>query len=370
MNDLRWQFSTIQPADWGPALERTGGGFYHSPLGLLLSATTGTPLYCTLYNANDDVLGIALGAERRCRFSSHSRHLSFPSLPALRDLPAPEMALASLIAQLHARGAAEVSMATYDTPWTPAPDSALLTGSLRQEYLVHLNAEPDELLRSFSRSHRQDCSRGRRDGREIRLLTGTEAVETIDRVMASTADRAQSHGRSYALAIPIEAVEEGDGDTEAGKLATFAAYHDDLLLAAALVGFAGRRSYLIISGSTPEGYRKRTSAWFYWRLMAWLYERGCSTFNMGGSPGSPLTASDPDDPHYGLYNFKMSFGAEAIPSRCGYWELSQHHLRLHRITSWLNAHADNWRSGTSRHLRRQAVDAVVNHQNRYQHAKD
>lgn len=340
MKDLRWSFSTQLPPDWGELIKRTGGGIYHSPLGLLLSEATGEPLYCTLHDANDAVVGIALGDQRRCRLSTRPRHLSFPSLPALGTLPNPEAALAALIAQLEARGAAEVDMATYDTPWTPQPERFQLTGSLRQEYVVHLHAEPGELRRSFGSTHRRYSSRGEREGWELRLLHGATAVATLDEVMATTAGRVESQGRSYSITIPIAAVVEmEDDDAIPGQAVTFAAYHDDTLLGAALIGMAGQRSYLVIGGSTKAGYRKYSAAWLYWRIMAWLYERGFTTFNLGGSPGSPLTASDPNDPHHGLYSFKMGFGATIVRSHCGYWELGHNHLRLHRLRAWLGAPA-------------------------------
>lgn len=334
----RWEFSTTQPPDWGSLIERTGGGFYHSPPGLLLNAATGQPLYCTLYDENDDVVGIALGEERRCRLSRQPRHLHFPSVPALGGLPDPEGALAALLARLQRRGAADVTMLTYDAPWTPRPERFPLAGTLRQEYVVHLDAGPDELLRSFNNTHRRYCSRGAREGWELRLLHGATAVAALREVMDTTASRARSRGRDYSITIPIEAaIEAGDDAPRAGRALTFAAYHDDTLLGAALIGVAGRRSYLVIGGSTEEGYRKYSTAWLYWRIMAWLHEHGVTTYNLGGSPGSPLTASNPDDPNYGLHFFKMGFGPMIVRSHCGRWELGQNHLRLHRLLTRLAA---------------------------------
>jgi len=338
MIDYRWEFSTTPPPEWGELIGRLNGGFYHTPLGLLLSSAAGEPLYCTLRDPRGDVVGIALGAQRRCRLSSRPRHLSFPSLPALGAHPDPEAALTSLLAQLAARGAAEVDMSTYDTPWTPPADSKLLTGSLRQEYVVDLHEDPQILRRSFGKTHRRSCSRGEREGWELRQLHGATAVAALNEVMATTATRVHSHGRSYSIAVPIATAASAVYDDDApGRAVTLAAFHGDTLLGAGLAGIAGRRGYLVISGSTTEGYRIGSAPWLWWRIMVWLHERGANTFNLGGSPGSPLTASDPDDPHHGLYVYKMGFGAVIVRSRCGHWEFGHNHIRLHRLTARLGA---------------------------------
>lgn len=334
MKDLHWRISTDEPTDWGTLLEKTGAGVYHSYIGLILSDFHGEPLYCTLHDPAGEVVGIALGSQRRCRLSTRPRHITFSSLPAFSALPDPEAALASLIATLQADGAAEVDMATYDTTWVPTSGLPLRKSTIRQEYVVPIDAEPQALRRSFATSHRRYASRGERQGWELRTLTGPTAVETLKAVTGNTARRIRSQGRDYMSSVPIERViEEGGDSNRPGRAITFAAFEDGQLLGAALVGFAGRRGYLVIAGSTPGGYRKYSATWLYWRIMGWLHERGANAFNLGGSPGSPLTASDPDDPHHGLYSFKMGFGARIVRSHPCYFELAPFHLRLHRLTS-------------------------------------
>lgn len=337
MQDARWVLSTSQPSDWATRVEQTGGGFYHSPLGLLLGAPAGAPLFCRLHRG-EEVVGIALGVMSRCRFSTRPRHLYFPSLPALAPTSSPESALSALIDALEARGAADVEMDSYDARWAAEPEGSQLAGRVRHEYVVPLTAEPEALARSFGKAHRQSCWRGEREGWTLRLLTGEAAVHALTAAEESTAERVRKQGRSFLLSIPVDVAGRGAGEAREGWGATtFAAYSGELLLSAGLVGRAGQRGYLIVAGSTPEGYRRSASAWLYWRIMAWLYERGCTSFNLGGSPGSPTTASDPADPYHGLFRFKTRFGAEVVPSRCGRWEVRPRHLRLHRLARWIVA---------------------------------
>jgi hypothetical protein len=335
MRDAHWVLSTSQPSDWATQVERVDGGFYHSPPGLMLGAPAGAPLFCRLQRG-EEVVGVALGVLSRCRFSARPRHVYFPSLPALARAPSHEGALSALVGELKARGAADIEMDSYDAHWAPDPGGAQLTGRVRHEYVVPLTAEPATLARSFGKAHRQSCWRGEREKWALRLLSGEEAIHALTAAEESTAERVRKQGRSFLLALPVDVVGRGEGEPHEGwGASTFAAYDGEVLLSAGLVGRAGHRGYLIVAGSTPEGYRRSASAWLYWRIMAWLYERGFTSFNLGGSPGSPTTASDPADPHHGLFRFKTRFGAEIVATRCGRWEVRPGHVRLHRLARWI-----------------------------------
>ncbi len=337
MPDLRWTLSTVQPADWAAQIEGAGGGFYHSPPGLVVAAPPGELLFCSL-RVGGEVAGVALGVRRRCRFSIRPRHFDFPAHPAVAAVGWQGHAVVSLIEELKQLGGAEVSIYSFDTSWAENPGVPGLNGKLRQEYVVSLASDPEELARSFAAAQRRHLRRGEREGWILRELSGAEALAAISTVHESTADRTRGYGRSFTLFPRLAVVEKSQGGRDAPwGINVFAAYYNGGLLAAAMVGRGGRRGYYVVGGSTPDGYRRSAAAWLHWSIMRRLIERGFTTYNLGGSPGSPETASLPDDPHHGLFRFKTGLGAKPVRSRGGVWVTRPGHWRLHRIVELIRA---------------------------------
>jgi lipid II:glycine glycyltransferase (peptidoglycan interpeptide bridge formation enzyme) len=105
-------------------------------------------------------------------------------------------------------------------------------------------------------------------------------------------------------------------------------------LAAALVGWANRRAFYLIGGSTPAGYERDAAQWLHWRIMCALRVRGFAYYNLGGTPSSAAQAGDPA---HGLYRFKTGFGPEVVSCRSLGWTLSEGHARAHHLVGRLAA---------------------------------
>src|SRR5256885_11071667 len=144
---LRWLTQSQCPADWWIRVERCGGGFFHTPPGLDAGAPAGEPVFAQLWHG-DEVVGVATGVRSRCRFGREPRHLYFPTVPALTGPPQGDEALGALVDTLRAERAVEVTVDSFDAGWQPHVTTGERVDSRdRVEYLVPLDADPDELAR-------------------------------------------------------------------------------------------------------------------------------------------------------------------------------------------------------------------------------
>jgi hypothetical protein len=134
-----WRMDAELPTDWSECLERTGGGFFHSPPGLLAGAPAGEPIYAR-YVRGGEVCGVALGVRTSCRLSGRPRHVYFPAWPVFRDEGYRRMAQTRMAAQLREQGIAEVRWDSFDEGSTPF--SAIVP--TRREYVVALKTVDDE----------------------------------------------------------------------------------------------------------------------------------------------------------------------------------------------------------------------------------
>jgi len=329
--ELRWMVASRCPRGWRALVERCGGSVFHSPAGLAAAAPPGTPIFAELYQG-DQAAGIAVGVASRCRFGFKPRHLYFPTAPAVVEPSQREAALGALVDRLRAGGAAEIQFDSYDGSWQPEPRNGT-TARDRLEYVVRLQSSRDDLASGCSKHHRRHVQRGERDGWELRTLDGERARDLLYAVQREASARASERGDPFAPALPEVALTSPEGRSPWG-ITTWSAWHDQTPLAAALVGWANRRAFYLIGGSTRAGYERDAAQWLHWRIMCALADTGFTHYNLGGTPAS---AVNPGDPSNGLHRFKIGFGAEVVSCRSVGWTLRPAHARAHRVVGWMAA---------------------------------
>lgn len=327
--DLRWQLDDHCPSQWWEHLERCGGGFFHTAPGLMAAGVSGDPVFARLLHG-DEVVGVAAGVRQRCRFGRQPRHVYFPTVPAIICRPRRHETLASLIAALRAQGVAEVVVDSFDAGWRPELVSGAAETRQRLEFVVALEPDAEELARRCSKHHRRHLQRGEREVWTLRRLEGAEGRDLLREVQQQAASRAASRGDPFEAAQPPAAAA---GETHWGTT-TFSVWCGDAPLAAALVGWANRRAFYLVGGSTAAGYERDAAQWLHWRIMCHLADEGFTAYNLGGTPGS---AALPSDPAHGLYRFKTGFGAEIVALRNAQWTLRPAHVRVHRVAGWVAA---------------------------------
>jgi hypothetical protein len=330
--ELRWVVASQCPRGWRALVERCGGSVFHSPAGLAAAAPPGTPVFAELSLGNETA-GLAAGVAARCQFGLKPRHFYFPTVPAVLEPSQREAALTALVDQLRARGAADIQVDSYDGSWQPEPGGSA-TAHDRLEYVVQLQGSRDELASRCSKHHRRHVQRGERDGWGLRILDGARARDLLSEVQREASVRALERGDPFAAALPDVVLTSPEGPAPWG-ITTWSAWHDQTPLAAALVGWANRRAFYLMGGSTQAGYERDAAQWLHWRIMCTLADTGFTHYNLGGTPAS---AVNPGDPSHGLHRFKTGFGAEVVSCRSVGWTLSPVHAQVHRVARWVAAH--------------------------------
>jgi len=330
--ELRWVVASQCPRGWRALVERCGGSLFHSPAGLAAAAPPGTPLFAELYQG-DDAAGLAAGVASPCRFGLKPRHFYFPTVPAVVEPSQREAALAALVEQLRARGAVDIQFDSYDGSWQPEPRAGASARD-RLEYVVRLQGSRDELAPRCSKHHRRHMQRGEREGWVLRTLDGEPARDLLAAVQREASARASERGDPFAAALPDVVLTSPEGSSPWG-ITTWSAWHDQTPLVAALVGWANRRAFYLIGGSTPAGYARDAAQWLHWRIMCALADMGFTHYNLGGTPVSAVNSGDPA---HGLHRFKTGFGADVVSCRSVGWTLRPAHAQAHRLVRWVAAH--------------------------------
>lgn len=326
---LKWTYDAACPDDWPELLDRCGGGFFHSPIGLLAGAPPGAPLFARCTDA-DALVAVAVGVRQHCRFSLGARHVYFPTLPAVHpDADRPHV-LATLVHRLRRLGAAEVEFDSFDASWTPEPSASAETTECL-EFVVKLQQDDATLASGLGAQHRAQIERGEREGWLLRSLQGEQAQSVLQHALGGTARGGDRLGRGWHPARPYLAIRAANGQPRDGWGSTAYAAWRDGALAAALIGWANRTACYVIGGPTPAGQEQCASAWLHWQIMRALRARGFARYNLGGTP---LLASHPEHPAHALYRFKSGFGGERVTRRTARWTLSPAHLTAHRALRW------------------------------------
>jgi Acetyltransferase (GNAT) domain len=321
MPGAHWVVQTRSPAAWPQYVEACGGGFFHSSLGLGYGAPEGEPVFALLEGPGA-VVGCALGVRSPCALTRRPAHYYFPTLPVLVSTTSRDEALANLVAGLRSQGAAEARFDSFDARWRPGDGLPAGGTRTRIEHIVPLLDDPERQLRGFHESHRRKARRGAREGWTLELPVGQEAVDLLQSIDESGAER----GRPIVGLQDLRLSAEQDSGTSGA--AVFAACADGAPLSGALVGWSHGRAVYLIGGSTPEGYRRAAAVWLHWRIMEILVGRGLKEYSLGGTGEA---ASRPESPRHGLYRFKAGFGGEVVACHGAGWALRPNHMRAHAV---------------------------------------
>ena len=329
---MQWHIHRSIPSGWQDYLKRCGGGFFHSPPGLLAGAPRATAAFAVL-TGPEGVFGVAAGVVDRCRLATKARHWYFPTLPAVHCEAGVDEALGALVEKLAKEGGAEVTFDSFDADAKALVGGAAQPGPARLEYRISLLEGAADGLSSLARTHRRHVNRGEREGWVFRKVSGQESLCYLGMVQGGAASRAESRGRPFTPGTLSELADE-PGDLPAWGARTYAAFADRELLAAALVGIANGRAFYVMGGSTGGGYRAGAAAWLHWRTMRTLADAGCRSYNLGGTPA---TATMGSSPFHGLYRFKAGFGGDIVGCQGVSWRLRPRHIRAHTVLAQVRA---------------------------------
>jgi len=80
----------------------------------------------------------------------------------------------------------------------------------------------------------------------------------------------------------------------------------------------GDKAWLLYAASDREHYKLRPNRTLQWEMILWAHREGCMRYDFRGTATSD--PPNPDDPGYGVYEFKKSFGPE-FTRLSGYYDL-------------------------------------------------
>jgi len=98
----------------------------------------------------------------------------------------------------------------------------------------------------------------------------------------------------------------------------FMGRHEGEAITTGMSAVYGDKAWLLYAASAPSSYKLRANRTMQWEMIRWAHGEGCRRYDFRGT-----ATNDPpseDDPGWGVYQFKKSFGPE-FTRLAGYYDL-------------------------------------------------
>lgn len=178
--------------------------------------------------------------------------------------------------------------------------------------------DDDALLAAFDKDTRYGVRRAEREGVRVRRITDARDEVAVDRLHDLVTETQQRAGFPLPQLERYRLVWKRLGG--AGRARIFEAWHEERLLASAMLVVEGDRSFYLFSGSIREGRgepKRFASYALQWAMLRDAREQGAQTHDLWGiaPPGS-----DERHPWYGVGLFKKGFGGHEV-HWAGTWDI-------------------------------------------------
>ena len=195
-------------------------------------------------------------------------------------------------------------------------------------FWLDLQTDEDALFMGMTSRCRNDVRRGYRNG--VTVTLGTEDdIEEFYRLMVLTGHEKgiAFHGPDYYRRL-IRLV------GGSAQVQLFLGTLEDTVIAAGVSVVYGKRAWLLYAASDPAFYKARANRTLQWEMIKWAHAKGCVRYDFRGTATNDPPS--PQDPGYGVYQFKKSFGPE-FTRLIGYYDLVQRPVR-YRVLRALEDH--------------------------------
>lgn len=189
-------------------------------------------------------------------------------------------------------------------------------------FLLPLQDTSEAQMKLVESSQRNKIRKGEKNGIEVKTFQKEEAVKMIP-IVQSIREQTQEHAiRNNANASMLL---KSDNFFENLFLHTnstlFIGYYEEKPVTVLVVQQSGRTACSYSGGSDYEINRKiACSAYVRWKAIEFYREQnGVEYMDVGGVPPTP----EPDDPAFGVYTFKRSFGGEYMEFDAGVIPISK-----------------------------------------------
>jgi len=210
--------------------------------------------------------------------------------------------------------AAQVATTLRGLGWRPpATDEGFAAGQPQFVFQVPLAGRTeDELLKGFNQLWRRNVKKADKAGVEV--TPGTEAdLPDFHRLYLETAERDHFTGRPLSYFQQMWTAMRAEDEN---RIRLYLARHEGDLVAATTLVQVGRHAWYSYGASSTAKREVRGSNAVQWRMLRDATASGAEVYDLRGITD---TLSE-DDPHFGLIQFKLGTGGEAV-EYLGEWDL-------------------------------------------------
>ena len=200
----------------------------------------------------------------------------------------------------------------------PSPDEGFTSGQPQYVFQVPLEGRTgDELLAGFNQLWRRNVKKAGKAG--VAVTQGTETdLPAFHELYLETATRDHFTGRPLSYFQQMwSAMRAEDPD----RIRLYLAHHEGDLVAATTLVRVGRHSWYSYGASSTAKRDVRGSNAVQWQMLRDAAESGAAVYDLRGITDTLAE----EDPHFGLIQFKLGTGGEAV-EYLGEWDLPLNRL--------------------------------------------
>jgi lipid II:glycine glycyltransferase (peptidoglycan interpeptide bridge formation enzyme) len=201
-----------------------------------------------------------------------------------------------------------------------APDAEGGFGAGQPQYVFQVplaGRSEEELLKGFNQLWRRNIKKADKAGVTV-AQGGAEDLPGFHALYLETAARDGFTGRSLTYFQQMwKAMRAEDPD----RIRLYLAHHEDDLVAATTMVRVGEHAWYSYGASSSEKRDVRGSNAIQWQMMRDAVAAGATVYDLRGITDT----LDSSDPHFGLIQFKLGTGGEAV-EYAGEWDLPLNRL--------------------------------------------
>lgn len=174
---------------------------------------------------------------------------------------------------------------------------------IQPRFVMHLDVEgktEEEVLASFTQSHRRKVRTGPKKGVEVRIC-GQEMIPEFTRIMVETGLRDNFVTRDEKY---FSNMLKNLGD----HCRLYMAFLNDEPIAGTLAILFGDKVWYLYGASSNVHRETMPNYSLQWEMIRWAVENKCRIYDFRGVSGD----LDESNPLYGLYKFKKGFNSELV----------------------------------------------------------
>lgn len=196
--------------------------------------------------------------------------------------------------------------------WRPSPEQV----QFRNTLTLDLSRSEDEILAGMKQKTRYNLRLASRRGVRVRL-GDLQDLDLLYRMYAETSLR-----DGFVIRKSEYYHHAWGAFVEDGLAQPFVAEVEGEAVAGLFVFHFGKTAWYLYGMSRDVHREKMPNHLLQWEAIRWAKGQGCAVYDFWGAPDR----FDPEDPMWGVFRFKLGFGAEVVRS-IGAWDLPVRPLR-------------------------------------------